>query len=121
MLLPERLIQGMAGLSRRLYDGGASYAHAQPVLYLNVVISIAAWIMGVAQIFFIINVIGSMFVGKKITSDNPWDATTLEWDTPSPPGHGNFTKHIEVYRGPYEYSVPGATKDFTPQSQKEVI
>lgn len=114
------LIQGMAGVSRRLYDGGASYAHAEPVLYLNAVMSMAAWIMGAAQIFFIINVIGSIFFGKKVTSDNPWEATTLEWDTPSPPGHGNFTKHIEVYRGPYEYSVPGASKDFTPQSQKEV-
>jgi cytochrome c oxidase subunit 1 len=114
-------IQGLAGVSRRLYDGGASYAHAAPVLHLNQVISIASWIMGVAQIFFIINVFWSMFAGKKVTSDNPWEATTLEWDTPSPPGHGNFTKHIEVYRGPYEYSVPGSTKDFTPQSQKEVI
>lgn len=115
------LIQGMAGVSRRLYDGGASYVHAEPVLYLNEVMSIAAWVMGAAQIFFIVNVIGSIFAGKKVQSDNPWDATTLEWDTPSPPGHGNFTKHIEVYRGPYEYSVPGAQKDFTPQSQKEVI
>ncbi len=114
-------IQGMARVSRRLYDGGASYAHAEPVLYLNNVMSIAAWIMGVVQIFFIVNIIWSMFAGKKITSDNPWDATTLEWDTPSPPGHGNFTKPIEAYRGPYEYSVPGAKKDFTPQSQKEVI
>jgi cytochrome c oxidase subunit 1 len=114
------MIQGLAGVSRRLYDGGATYAHAQPVLYLNEVMSIAAWIMGAVQIFFIVNVIGSMFFGKKVTSDNPWDATTLEWDTPTPPPHGNFTKHIEVYRGPYEYSVPGSTVDFTPQSQKEV-
>jgi cytochrome c oxidase subunit 1 len=114
------MIQGLAGVSRRLYDGGASYAHAQPVLYLNVVISIAAWIMGLAQIFFIINVIGSIWAGKKAESDNPWEATTLEWDAPNCPPHGNFTKHIEVYRGPYEYSVPGSTVDFTPQSQKEV-
>jgi len=114
------MIQGMAGVSRRLYDGGASYEHAQPVLFLNEWMSVAAWILGVAQIFFIVNVIGSIFAGKKVTSDNPWDATTLEWDTPTPPPHGNFTKHIEVYRGPYEYSVPGSTVDFTPQSQKEV-
>lgn len=114
-------VQGMAGVSRRLYDGGASYAHAAHVLYLNEVMSVAAWIMGVAQLFFIINVFYSLFAGKKVSSDNPWESTTLEWDTPTPPGHGNFTKHIEVYRGPYEYSVPGATKDFTPQSQKEVV
>ena len=45
------------------------------------------------------------------------DATTLEWQTPTPPGHGNFTKPVEVFRGPYEYSVPGAAKDFTPQNE----
>lgn len=112
-------IQGLAGVSRRLYDGGASYAHAQPVLHLNVTMSHAAWLLGAVQIFFIINLVWSMFAGKKVASDNPWDATTLEWDTPTPPGHGNFSKYIEVYRGPYEYSVPGAKRDFTPQSQKE--
>ena len=36
-------IQGMAGVSRRLYDGGATYAHAQDVLWLNEVMSFSAW------------------------------------------------------------------------------
>ena len=66
---------------------------------------------------FILNFFWSMFAGKKVESDNPWDATTVEWDTPTPPGHGNFTKPITVYRGPYEYSVPGADKDYTPQTE----
>jgi len=39
------LIQGLGGMNRRMYDGGASYAHNEPLLYLNVVISMAAWIM----------------------------------------------------------------------------
>ena len=112
------LIQGLAGMNRRMYDGGASYTLNQPVLHWNVVISIAAFIMAAAQIFFIVNVFWSMFKGKKVANDNPWDATTLEWATPTPPGHGNFTHPVEVYRGPYEYSVPGATKDFTPQFEK---
>jgi cytochrome c oxidase subunit 1 len=111
------LIQGLAGMSRRLYDGGASYAHNQPVLYLNTVISMAAFTMAAAQIFFIANLIWSLLKGKKVTSDNPWDATTLEWATPTPPGHGNFLKPVAVYRGPYEYSVPGASKDFSPQCE----
>ena len=114
------LIQGLAGMSRRLYDGGASYAHNQPVLYLNVVISTAAFIMAAAQIFFIVNLIWSLSKGKKVMSDNPWDATTLEWATPTPPGHGNFLKPVAVYRGPYEYSVPGAAKDFSPQFEKDI-
>jgi cytochrome c oxidase subunit 1 len=74
--------------------------------------------MGAVQIFFIINVIWTLMAGKKVTSDNPWDATTLEWATPTPPGHGNFTHPPEVFKGPYEYSVPGAAKDFSPQFEK---
>lgn len=112
------LVQGLGGLSRRLYDGGASYDFAKPVLQLNEVISVAAFIMGAVQIFFIINVIWTLIAGKKVTSDNPWDATTLEWATPTPPGHGNFTHPPVVYKGPYEYSVPGAPKDFSPQFEK---
>jgi cytochrome c oxidase subunit 1 len=113
------MIQGLAGVSRRLYDGGAQYAHAQGVLHLNVVMSVAAWLLALAQIPFIINIFWSMRAGKK-TNDNPWDATTLEWQTPTPPGHGNFIKEPIVYRGPYEYSVPEATVDFTPQNQEKV-
>ena len=42
-------------------------------------------------------------------------ATTLEWTVPSPPPHGNFAELPTVYRGPYEYSVPGHEEDFWPQ------
>ena len=52
--------------------------------------------------------------GEK-TEENPWHATTIEWAAPSPPPHGNFLVAPEAYRGPYEYSVPGAAKDYTPQ------
>jgi cytochrome c oxidase subunit I len=55
--------------------------------------------------------------GEKVNSDNPWDATTLEWQTPTPPPHGNFLVEPVTYRDPYEYSVPGASKDFTPQNE----
>jgi len=114
------LIQGLAGVSRRLYDGGATYAHAQPVLYLNVVMSWAAWGLAIAQIPFFINFFTSIFKGQKVESDNPWESTTLEWATPTPPPHGNFTKELSVYRGPYEYSVPNAPKDFSPQYQENI-
>jgi cytochrome c oxidase subunit 1 len=114
------MIQGLAGVSRRLYDAGATYAHAQGTLGLNVWISWAAWIMGLVQFVFIFNLFWSLFKGKRVESDNPWEATTLEWATPTPPPHGNFTVIPEVYRDPYDYSVPGATKDFTMQNQREV-
>lgn len=109
------LIQGMAGVSRRLYDGGATYAHAQDVLYLNKIMSYSAWALAIAQLPFIINFFLSIWKGEKVESDNPWQATTVEWLAPSPPGHGNFATLPVVYRGPYEYSVPDRERDYLPQ------
>lgn len=106
-------IQGLAGVSRRLWDP-SQYAHAAPTQPLNVVISIAAWCLCIAQIPFILNFFGSLWFGKK-ADDNPWQATTLEWATPTPPPHGNFLTQPKVYRGPYEYSAPGRTLDYYPQ------
>ena len=109
-------IQGLAGVSRRLYDGGLSYSHAQPVLEWNEFMSVSAWLLGVAQIPFMINLFWSIWKGKKVDA-NPWEATTLEWAAaPSPPiAHGNFAEIPTVVRGPYDYSVPGAPGDFVPQ------
>jgi cytochrome c oxidase subunit 1 len=110
-------IQGLAGVSRRLYDGGSQYVHAKPVLHWNVFISVAAFGLLAAQVPFIINFFYSIFKGRRVGS-NLWDATTLEWAaTTSPPlGHGNFAVTPVVYRGPYEYSVPGHTaSDYIPQ------
>ena len=114
-------IQGLAGVSRRLADGGASYAHAADVLQWNEFMSMSAWLLGVAQIPFIINFFMTIFKKTDGVADpNPWQSTTIEWtDTTSPPlGHGNFEIAPVVHRGPYEYSVEGAAEDFIPQTQK---
>ena len=110
-------IQGLAGMNRRMYEGGRAYQHVQDVLQWNWVMSWSAWGLALFQIFFIINFFMSIWRGEK-TTNNPWEATTLEWETPSPPPHGNFVTPPEAHRGPYEYSVPGATSDFTPQGQR---
>jgi cytochrome c oxidase subunit 1 len=113
--------QGLAGVSRRLADGGASYAHAADVLQWNEFMSMSAWLLGVAQIPFIINFFMTIFKKTDGVADpNPWQSTTIEWtDTTSPPlGHGNFEIAPVVHRGPYEYSVEGAAEDFIPQTQK---
>ncbi len=113
-------IQGMAGVSRRLYDGGQLYDLAEPVLHWNEFMSISAWLLGLFQLPFIWNFFYSIKKGEKV-DDNVWEATTLEWTaTTSPPlGHGNFEVLPQVYRGPYEYSVPGAASDFIPQNDPE--
>ncbi len=121
--------QGLAGMLRRMADGGANYSAAkvpgvEGTLHANIMelhrfILWGAVGLALVQIPFIINLFMSLKNGKKITSDNPWDATTLEWQTPTPPPHGNFVKELKVYRGPYEYSVPGHEKDFTPQNEPD--
>jgi cytochrome c oxidase subunit 1 len=109
-------IQGLAGMQRRLYDGGASYTHTAHVLWLHKVISFSAWGLALSQIPFIINFFWSRRHGAPAPA-NAWDATTIEWDAPSPPPHGNFDVQPVAYRGPYEYSVPGHPGDFFPQSE----
>jgi cytochrome c oxidase subunit 1 len=114
-------IQGLAGVSRRLYDGGAQYAHAKPVLHTNVFITTSAFLLMASQIPFIINFFWSIKKGKRVEA-NHWHATTLEWAaTTSPPlGHGNFVVPPIVYRGPYEYSVPGHdSSDYVPQNEPD--
>src|SRR6266540_2075718 len=116
-------LQGMAGMHRRWYDGGQGWgvANEHTIWGLtgfqwNTPISWAAWIMGLAQIPFIINFFWSIKHGAKV-NDNPWEATTLEWTAPSPPPHGNFVGTPIAYRGPYEYSLPGRERDFTMQNE----
>jgi cytochrome c oxidase subunit 1 len=111
-------IQGLGGMNRRMYDGGAQYAHNAGLLKWNIVIGMAAWTLGLFQLPFIFNFFSSLKWGVAVDK-NPWEATTLEWSAPSPPGHGNFLTEPVVYRGPYEYSVPGSAKDFTPQFEPE--
>ncbi len=109
-------IQGLAGLSRRMYDGGQQYAHASDVLHWNEFMTISAFCLGAAQIPFVVNIIISL-AGKKTGERNPWKSTTIEWSAPSPPlPHVNFDSSVEVNHGPYEYSVPGQDEDYCPQT-----
>ena len=100
-------VQGLAGVNRRLWDGGAQYAHAQDVLSLNVHMSIGAFGLAFFQLFFIVNLFMSLR-GPRTVAENPWGATTLEWQT-------GPVAALRVYRDPYEYSVPGEQTDFLPQ------
>jgi heme/copper-type cytochrome/quinol oxidase subunit 1 len=110
-------ILGLQGMPRRLADPYhyAMWAHLQP---MNVFITISAFCMMAVQLPFIINFLGSWIWGKK-AENNPWQATTLEWMTSSPPPHENFLVLPKVVRGPYEYSVPGAGADWLAQTDPE--
>jgi cytochrome c oxidase subunit 1 len=104
---------GIVGALRRYADASAA-PYLQPLMPIDHFITIAAFITGAGQLIFYFNIFWSMRYGEK-AGRNPWQATTLEWSIPSPPPHGNFTEYPHVYRGPYEYSVPGYSEDYIPQ------
>jgi cytochrome c oxidase subunit I len=108
---------GILGMPRRYYNFD-NYQFIPPSAYaLNTFITVAALIVGVAQLLFIGNLLWSAWRGKPAGA-NPWRAASLEWQTPlTPPGHGNWGPHLPVvYRWAYAYSVPGAPQDFIAQN-----
>jgi cytochrome c oxidase subunit 1 len=111
-------IIGSQGFLRRVKDPYL-YEYLREYLGMNRFISISAFVLGATQILFVVNYLWSMFKGKP-ASDNPWQANTLEWQTPTPPPHGNFTRIPTVYRGPYEYASPEVAEDFLPQNRELV-
>ncbi len=85
---------------------------------LHFFITVAAFITIAAQFIFLFNFLWALFKGPK-AERNPWLATTLEWEIPSPPPHDNFGgQELTVHHGPYEYSVPGKEVDFVMQTEK---
>ncbi len=106
---------GIAGGIRRYADYTA-VDFLKPLQPVHNFITYAAFATAAAQIFFLANFFWSLKHGAK-ASKNPWDGTTLEWDTDSPPPLDNFGgNYPSVYRGPYEFSVPGVEPDFIPQN-----
>ena len=116
--LPMHYI-GILGVPRRYYAYGTTEFLPESVQTVNASITIAALTVGTVQLLFLVNIVWSLFKGKKAGS-NPWRATTLEWQTPdTPPKHGNWGPELPVvYRWAYSYSVPGAKEDFIPQNEE---
>ena len=105
---------GIAGGIRRYADYTA-VDYLKPLQSVHTFITWAAFVTAGAQLFFLFNFFWSLKHGAK-AGKNPWNATTLEWDTDSPPPLDNFGGHYpSVYRGPYEFSEPNSVEDFVPQ------
>ncbi len=109
--------QGLAGMPRRYYDF-SNWESFKQFGGLNEFISLVAMIVFAVQLLFVFNFFYSIFKGRKVTTANPWEATTLEWTTPIRPGHGNWPGEIpEVHRWAYDYAKEGKDgKDFIPQT-----
>jgi cytochrome c oxidase subunit 1 len=113
IFMPMHFMGIYGGIRRYADSTGATYLAA--LHPLNLFMTIAAFVTAGAQLLFFYNFFYSLKSGAKAT-ENPWLGTTLEWATASPPPIDNFAgAYPQVYRGPYEYSVPGAAEDFTPQ------
>ncbi|GAB4136056.1 MAG: cbb3-type cytochrome c oxidase subunit I [Bacteroidia bacterium] len=106
---------GLAGVPRRYYSN-MEFPLFHNLQDINVLITIFAILGALAQIFFLFNFFYSMFRGQKSTQ-NPYNANTLEWTTPMANIHGNWPGALpEVHRWPYDYSKPGEENDFIPQT-----
>ncbi|HLA12239.1 MAG TPA: cbb3-type cytochrome c oxidase subunit I [Pyrinomonadaceae bacterium] len=109
---------GIVGMPRR-FAQFTEYEFLATLHPLVVFVSISAIVTVLVQVLFYFNLFWSIFKGEK-APENPWEATTLEWTTTSPPPHDNFAGHLPVvHHGPYEFSVPGAPRDFIMQTDAE--
>src|SRR5215467_12521667 len=111
---------GLAGNVRRYQAFTDDFL--QPLIPLHKFITIAALLTGAAQLLFVYNLIYSRFRGKP-APDNPWEATSLEWSTPSsPPPFDNFGGTLPVvYHDPYQYGIEGSSGDYVMQDSPEQI
>lgn len=105
-----------AGNMPRRYADPYHFELFADMLPLNRFITVCAFATMASQAIFILNFLGSIFVGRRV-GRNPWNSNTLEWAAPSPPGHGNFDFQPIVHRGPYEYGNPSHPRGFHPQTE----
>ena len=108
---------GFLGVPRRYFSVEGTNFIPASAHDLNIGITVAALLVGAFQLLFLYNLFWSYFKGKP-SGPNPWNATTLEWQTSeTPPIHGNFGPELpKVYRWAYDFSVPGVVNDFIPQN-----
>ena len=95
---------GLQGMNRRiaLYD--------PQFQVLNMVCTIGSYILALSTFPFIINVLWSLYKGKK-AARNPWRALTLEWQTASPPIIENFEEEPVLWAGPYDFGIDSESID----------
>lgn len=108
---------GLAGAPRRVADPYV-YKSLAPLRGINVFITCSALLLFLWQGFFVVNVLHTLLAGRR-SARNPWQANSLEWETASPPSHGNFERELVVERGPYEFGAAAASlgaSDHLPQA-----
>jgi cytochrome c oxidase subunit 1 len=100
--LPQ-FVMGWEGMPRRY--------HIYPEVFQtwHVLSTGGALILAVAYLLPLLYLGLSLRYGER-ASDNPWEATGLEWQTSSPPPKENFRRTPRVEVGPYMYHEAGRTR-----------
>jgi cytochrome c oxidase subunit 1 len=106
-------LMGLTGAVRRYSSYVADFM--VPQIPTNRFMTVAALLLGATQFIFLYNAIWSRFKGPK-APDNPWGATTLEWDTTSPPPFDNFGgRQMTIHHGPMEYDGDASVMQTSPE------
>lgn len=106
---------GLAGVPRRYY-ANTSYEGFSGIININELITMFALLGAAAQLIFVANFFYSIWRGRR-SVQNPWKSNTIEWTAPVEHLHGNWPGEIPtVYRWAYDYSKPGHTDDYIPQT-----
>jgi cytochrome c oxidase subunit 1 len=92
---------GNQGMSRRVAEYDAELGG------MNMVVSILSFLLAASFLVFVFNMVRSWLRGPAAEA-NPWRASTLEWQTSSPPPVENFPIPPRVVGFPYPYGIPGA-------------
>jgi cytochrome c oxidase subunit 1 len=103
VLFGVMMFTGLHGHLRRLADP-STYDFLKPLHHWESVMLVSAVVLGIAQLIFVVNFIGTLIFGKRC-EENPWEAGSLAWTTSSPPPSHNFDVTPRVYCGPHEMGV----------------
>jgi cytochrome c oxidase subunit I len=94
---------GMLGMRRRIAD----YDPALGFDNYHLIMTISAYLIGIAVLIFLINFFHSMRYGE-VATGNVWNSRSPEWQVTSPMPAHNYEREFEVVGEPYDYGVPGS-------------
>jgi len=98
-----QFIAGAEGMPRRYWS------YLPEFTLMNQLSTIGSWFLAVGFFYTAYYMIRDACKGVT-AGDNPWEALTLEWQTPSPPPHDNFEEIPIVETWPYDYKPTAGLK-----------
>lgn len=93
------LILGFFGMPRRYH----TYPDIPIYNDLQMLSTFGSWILVTGVVLVLGTWIHALLKGEKTTEENPWNSSTLEWQTATPPNLFNFEEDVVVTREPYDY------------------